>query len=99
MSVEPVVERSLWRRMSNAVHGTRASRYLAEKKGGLFTRGFVKSLWLDLAFSSPWKSIYPRPLPQTAREQSEIAITSFVVHLHPASIPRKALKFSVTYGL
>ena len=99
MSVQPAVERNLWKRMGNAVHGMRASRYLAEKKGSVLSAGFVQSLWQDVAYSGPWRSIYSRPLPQTPREQSEIAITSFVVHLHPASIPRKALKFSVTYGL
>ncbi|HLK14867.1 MAG TPA: cytochrome b N-terminal domain-containing protein [Fimbriimonadaceae bacterium] len=64
-----------------------------------FRGGFWRALAKDVAHSGPWRSAFKHPLPQTPKEQSEIAITSFWMHLHPATVSRKSLKFSVTYGL
>ena len=98
------LERRVWRRMTAAVRRTSASRYLQERTGlqrvrALISRAFAQALWSDLSHSVLWRSAFPKPLPQTPREQSEIAITSFWVHLHPAFISRRALRFSVTFGL
>jgi quinol-cytochrome oxidoreductase complex cytochrome b subunit len=49
--------------------------------------------------SEPWRSVFARPYPKTPRDNTEIAITSFWLHLHPATIRKETLKFSVTYGL
>jgi quinol-cytochrome oxidoreductase complex cytochrome b subunit len=64
-----------------------------------FSRGFWVAVAADVIRSGPWRSAFKNPLPTTPREQSEIAITSFWMHLHPATVSRKSLKFSVTYGL
>ena len=101
---QEVIERSVWRRIKGAVSGMRSSQYLASKRMGariaaLFSYGFWVAVWNDLVHGAPWKSAFTRPFPETPREQSEIAITSFTLHLHPASIPRRALKFSTTFGL
>lgn len=105
MSVpEPVIERSLRRRISNAWQGTKAAQILSSRKGfgkvlAFFSYAFWAAAWGDLVRTGPWKAVYPRPLPETPREKSEIAITSFALHIHPATIPRRAIKFSTTYGL
>jgi len=101
---DPVVERKIWRRLSNAIHGLKSSHYLGEKKGiaklgAVFSRGFFQALKTDIASSVPWRSVFNKPYPQTQKEQSEIAISSFWLHIHPATITRKSLKFSTTYGL
>lgn len=97
------VERGLWRRIIQAARSTETSRYLREpdkaKGHTLFSRGFVNALRSDVTASGPWRSVFPRPFPQTPKENSEIAINSFWLHLHPAFIRRETLKFSCTYGL
>lgn len=103
-SGEQPIERSVMRRIDNAYRASATGRFLAEKGFGeraaaLFGGTFWQAVWDDLAHSGPWRSMFTRPLPETEKERSEIAITSFVVHIHPSSISRRALKFAVTYGL
>ncbi|MHB8636419.1 MAG: cytochrome b N-terminal domain-containing protein [Fimbriimonadaceae bacterium] len=99
-----VVERSVWRRFRTAFRQTNTGRLLAEKAlvgrvtAGL-SGGFWKAVAADVIQSGPWRAAFKNPLPRTPREQSEIAITSFWMHLHPATVTRKSLRFSVTYGL
>src|ERR1035438_2589710 len=100
----PAVERSVLRRLRTAFGQTNTGKYLATKAGSAkvmagFSRGFWVAVAADVIRSGPWRSAFKNPLPTTPREQSEIAITSFWMHLHPATVSRKSLKFSVTYGL
>ncbi|MDR3689519.1 MAG: cytochrome b N-terminal domain-containing protein [Fimbriimonas sp.] len=102
MSDQPV-ERGLWRRIAAAYRTTESSQYLRDRSEGrkhsIFSSGFGRALRSDIVRSGPWRSAYPRPFPQTPKDNSEIAITSFWLHLHPAFIRRDALKIGVTYGL
>ena len=98
------VERSVWRRLRGAFRQTNTGQYLAGKSGSAklksgFSRGFWQAFAADVIRSGPWRSAFKNPLPKTPREQSEIAITSFWLHLHPATVSRKSLRFSVSYGL
>ena len=100
----PDVERSVLRRLRTAFGQTNTGKHLATKSGSAkllagFSRGFWGAVAADVIRSGPWRSAFKNPLPTTPREQSEIAITSFWMHLHPATVSRKSLKFSVTYGL
>ncbi len=100
--ITPGTDRRVWSRLSAAIRGTKAYQHCAGEGGGVkqvFTGGFVRALMGDIARSGPWRSVFTRPFPQTPKEQSEIAITSFWMHIHPASITRKNLKFSTSYGL
>ncbi len=102
MSEQPE-ERRLIRRLRNWVRSTAASKYLHSSDSGtkhsVFSGGFRSALKSDIVTSLPWRSVFARPYPQTPKDNSEIAITSFWIHLHPASIRKETLKFSVTYGL
>jgi quinol-cytochrome oxidoreductase complex cytochrome b subunit len=102
MSDQPE-ERSLWKRITNAIHSTEASKYLHGGEDGqrrsIFSGGYRSALKKDIVKSGPWRSVFARPYPQTPKDNSEIAITSFWLHLHPAFIRRETLKFGVTYGL
>lgn len=97
------VERSLRARLRTAIRSTHMGQYVADRDGrtlsSLFRADFWRALRRDVATSAPWRSAFKTPLPQTPREQTEIAITSFWLHLHPATVSRKSLRFSVTYGL
>ncbi len=100
----PQIERRVWPHIRNAWSNTKLGKLLegkpfAARVGAFFSGAFWQALRQDVVRSGPWKSAYSRPLPETEKERSEIAITSFVVHIHPSSIPRKALAFAVTYGL
>jgi quinol-cytochrome oxidoreductase complex cytochrome b subunit len=102
MSDQPV-ERGLWRRIFKAYGSTESSKYLRDRSDGhkhsVFSKGYRLALRKDIVTSGPWRSVFPRPFPQTQKENSEIAITSFWLHLHPAFIKRENLKIGVTYGL
>lgn len=102
MSGQPE-DRRLWRSIRKWIQSTQASQYLkggdAAQRGPVWSRGFRNALKQDIVTSGPWRSVFARPYPQTPKDNSEIAITSFWLHLHPAFIRRDALKFSVTYGL
>lgn len=97
------VERGVWRRIFQAARRTETSRYLRDpetgKRHSVFSSGFLSAVRTDLVKSGPWRSAYRRPIPQTPKDESEIAISSFWLHIHPATIPRDALRFTVTYGL
>lgn len=95
----PPVERSLRKRFRTAVAATHAGAFLAAKNGGVFSKGFWAAIGTDIGRSGPWRSAFKNPLPKTTRDQTEIAISSFWLHLHPATVARRSLKFSVTYGL
>jgi quinol-cytochrome oxidoreductase complex cytochrome b subunit len=69
------------------------------KRHTVLNLGFWQALKRDIGSTEVWRSIYPKPLPKTPKENSEIATTSFWLHIHPASIRRSDLKFAVTYGL
>lgn len=61
--------------------------------------GFFAALGKRIKNSTIWRSIYPKPIPKTDREKSEIAITSFLMHLHPAHIKKAAIKFTCSFCL
>jgi quinol-cytochrome oxidoreductase complex cytochrome b subunit len=100
---EQSFERGVWRRFFGAARATRTGRYLRDPESGqrrsMFSTEFAEALRSDVVDSGPWRSVFPRPLPVTEKEQSEIAINSFWLHLHPAFIRKDTLKFSCTYGL
>ena len=102
MSVQPV-ERKLWKKMGQALQATKASQYLKNpaegQKPSILSSGFRQALRSDIVTSGPWRSVFARPYPQTPKDNSEIAISSFWLHLHPAFIRRETLQFGVTYGL
>ncbi len=97
-------ERGVWRRLFQAIRKTGAYQSLGQAGGParlsrVFSGSFCRALAADVSRSVPWKAVFNRPLPQTPKEQSEIAISSFWLHIHPATITRRSLKFSTTYGL
>lgn len=59
----------------------------------------LRSAKNDVVNSKVWKAVFPKPFPETRRDQSEIAITSSWLHIHPATISKRALNFTCTYGL
>jgi quinol-cytochrome oxidoreductase complex cytochrome b subunit len=100
---QPQTERKIWRRISQSARNSVTGRYLADRTEGkshsVFSRGFFGALKADIVASGPWRSVYPKPLPKTPKENSEIATSSFWLHIHPAFIRKETLKFGVTYGL
>ncbi len=51
-------------------------------------------------FSRIRRSIFRGPIyPQTERERKRIVFNNFILHLHPAKVPEKTLKFTHTWGL
>jgi cytochrome b6 len=104
MSADQVHERRVWRKLSGAWAQTESGRQLADKRWfgkvrTLFSLGFLNAARNDIVRSTAWECAFPKPFPLTPKEQSEIAITSSWMHLHPATISRGALRFSCTYGL
>lgn len=102
MSEQPV-ERKLWKKIGQAFQSTKTSQYLNTPvegaKPSMLSSGFRKALRTDIVTSGPWRSVFARPYPQTPKDNSEIAISSFWLHIHPAFIRRETLRFGVTYGL
>ena len=97
------VERSLWKKLAHAFSGTQCGQYLSTATDGhkpsVFSPGFRAALKTDIVTCGPWKSVFARPYPKTPKDNSEIAISSFWLHIHPAFIRKETLKFGVTYGL
>ena len=102
MSEQPV-ERKLWKKIGQAFQSTKTSQYLNTPvegtKPSMLSSEFRKALRTDIVTSGPWRSVFARPYPQTPKDNSEIAISSFWLHIHPAFIRRETLRFGVTYGL
>lgn len=47
--------------------------------------------------SQVWKSVFRHPLPQDRRTQSTVMHSNVVLHLHPVSIDRQAVRFGFTW--
>ncbi len=46
-----------------------------------------------------WRSFFRHEAPTTARTRSLTVFSNFFLHLHPVSLPRRALRFAFTWGL
>lgn len=92
-------ETSFGQHVRETYRSSETYRYLHSEKASVFSGGFWKALGSDIRRSEIWRSVYPRPWPKTEKENAEIATTSFWIHLHPAHIRKRDLKFSVTYAL
>ncbi len=49
--------------------------------------------------SQPWRSIFRHGVPNTPRTRSLTVVSNFFLHLHPVSIPKRALRLTFTWGL
>ncbi|MGO9109656.1 MAG: cytochrome b N-terminal domain-containing protein [Thermoguttaceae bacterium] len=49
--------------------------------------------------SQLWQSVFRHGAPNTPRTRSLVVISNFFLHLHPVSLPKRALRFSFTWGL
>jgi quinol-cytochrome oxidoreductase complex cytochrome b subunit len=49
--------------------------------------------------SQVWRSIFRHGPPSTPRTRSLVVVTNFFLHLHPVSLPRRALRYTFTWGL
>lgn len=99
MSAGPSIERNPAKAIGAAWRRTRTSRHFAGKGADKPGQPLARSAYEDVVQSALWKTLFPKPLPQTRRDESEFAISSSWMHIHPASISRRALRFAATYGL
>lgn len=51
------------------------------------------------AESQLWRSVFRHGPPNTPRTRSLVVVSNFFLHLHPVSLPRRALSYSFTWGL
>jgi quinol-cytochrome oxidoreductase complex cytochrome b subunit len=49
--------------------------------------------------SQVWRSIFRHGPPDTPRTRSLVVFSNFFLHLHPVSLPRRALRYTFTWGL
>jgi quinol-cytochrome oxidoreductase complex cytochrome b subunit len=49
--------------------------------------------------SQVWQSIFRHGPPDTPRTRSLVVVSNFFLHLHPASLPQRALRYPFTWGL
>jgi quinol-cytochrome oxidoreductase complex cytochrome b subunit len=49
--------------------------------------------------SQLWQSVFRHGPPTTPRTRSLVVFTNFFLHLHPVSLPKRALRFGYTWGL
>jgi quinol-cytochrome oxidoreductase complex cytochrome b subunit len=49
--------------------------------------------------SQLWQSVFRHGPPTTPRTRSLTVFTNFFLHLHPVSLPKRALRFTFTWGL
>ena len=52
-----------------------------------------------IAQSQLWRSVFRHGPPDTPRNRSLIVVSNFFLHLHPVSLPGRALRFTFTWGL
>ena len=97
MKSEPTTKngRSIFHALRSSFKSTHVGQHLAGRK----LRGLASALGTDIKGSTVWRSIFTKPFPRTDREQSEIAITSFWLHLHPARIKKAAIKLTCSFCL
>jgi len=58
-----------------------------------------KRLWMLFCRSRVGRSIFRVGLPTSNLERMQAAVSSFVLHIHPAKVHARTLKFSTTLGL
>lgn len=49
--------------------------------------------------SQIWKSIFRHPAPTDRRNRIVVVLTNLVLHIHPVSLPKHALRFGFTWGM
>jgi len=49
--------------------------------------------------SQLWKSVFRHPLPVDRRNRVLVVLTNLVLHIHPVSIQKHALRFGFTWGM
>ena len=49
--------------------------------------------------SQLWRSVFRHGAPKTPRTRSQTVVSNFFLHLHPVSVPRRALALTFTWGL
>src|SRR5262252_9720325 len=59
----------------------------------------INSLWNNFRATLVGRSIFRVGLPDSNLERSQVAISSFFLHIQPAKVHRRALKFRTTLGL
>ena len=57
------------------------------------------SLLSKLRGSQVWKSIFRHPLPSDRRNRVVVVLANLVLHVHPVSIQKHALRFGFTWGM
>ena len=59
----------------------------------------LKKLWAKVLGSNVGRSIFRVGLPASNLQRSQVAIASFLLHIQPAKVHQRTLKFSTTLGL
>jgi quinol-cytochrome oxidoreductase complex cytochrome b subunit len=59
----------------------------------------LKERWNKFRSSRVGRSLFRVGLPQSNLERAQVALSSFLLHLQPAKVNRRALKFRTTLGL
>ncbi|KKL15243.1 hypothetical protein LCGC14_2507560, partial [marine sediment metagenome] len=59
----------------------------------------AKRLGQQITQSQLWRSIVRHGVPDTPRTRSLTVVSNIFLHLHPVSIPKRALRFTFTWGL
>ena len=59
----------------------------------------AKRLGRQIAESQVWQSVFRHGAPNTLRTRSLTVVSNLLLHLHPVSIPKRALRFTFTWGL
>jgi cytochrome b-561 len=53
----------------------------------------------EITQSQLWRSVFRHGPPDTPRNRSLVVVSNFFLHLHPVSLPRRALRYTFTWGL
>jgi quinol-cytochrome oxidoreductase complex cytochrome b subunit len=59
----------------------------------------VKESLRALTRSQAWRSIFRHGLPLSNRTRAEAVFYNFFLHVHPAKVRKRSVKFTYTWGL
>ena len=59
----------------------------------------IENLRRQITETQLWRSVFRHGAPNTPRTRSLVVVSNFFLHLHPVTLPRRALRFTFTWGL
>ncbi|MGO8753073.1 MAG: cytochrome b N-terminal domain-containing protein [Thermoguttaceae bacterium] len=59
----------------------------------------LENLRRQITETQLWRSVFRHGAPSTARTRSLVVVSNFFLHLHPVTLPSRALRFTFTWGL